>query len=351
MKKLVIGLMTLASVVMLAACGGTAAQTAGQPAVAAGSAVASSTGATATGSAALDESYKDALPAVSQLVLGSLKLDAASEGSAQSLAIDKDEAGQLLPLWQAYQSLSASDNTAQAELDALVSQIQDTMRPEQVQAIAAMQLTANSIGEVLQAQGPGLFGGGFGDRGANGGNTAGGNNARGGGFDGPPPGGFAGGPPGGPGSIPGGGPGGFANASPEQRATAIAERMAQGGGQAGSFMTRGLVNALITSLRLKTGDLTQEQLQAEQQQRAALRWLPVISEATGISVEDLRAALTGDTTLADAIKAKGGDLAKVQAAMQAALKNDPNLDDKAIQAQIDAALNAKVAAPQTTPQP
>lgn len=347
MKKLTTVAITVLFVAVLAGCGGTAAQTAGQPAEAGAAAVS-----TAAGGAGLNESYQDALPVVSQLILGSLKLDAdaAAEGAAQNLAIDKDEAGKLLPLWQAYQSLSNSDNTAQAEMDALVSQIQDTMRPEQVQAIAAMQLTANSIGEVLQAQGPGLFGGGFGDRGANGGNTTGGSAAR-GGFDGPPPGGFPGGPGGGPGGIPGAGPGGVANASPEQRATAIAERVAQDGGQAAGFMTRGLVNALITSLRLKTGDLTQEQLQAEQQQRAALRWLPVISEATGISADDLRAALTGDTTLADAIKAKGGDLAKVQAAMQEALKSNPNLDDKAIQEQIDAALNAKVAAPQATPQP
>ena len=277
---------------------------------------------------------------MAQLTLGSLKLDTgdSSIGSGQDLSIDAVEAGKLLPLWQAYQSLGNSDNTAEAELSALVSQIQDTMRPEQVQAIAAMQLTADDIGEVLQAQGPGAFGGGFDGRS---GATAGGGNAGAGEFAGPPPGDF---PAGGPGGVPGGGVpgGGFANASPEERATAIAERMAQDGGQAATFMTRGLLNQLITSLRIKTGDLTEAEVQAQQQQRAVMRWLPVVSETTGIAVEDLNTAITGGASLAEAIKDKGGDVAAVEAALREALKNTPDLDQEAIEDQIASVLNTKV---------
>lgn len=346
MRNLLIVTIASFSLLALVACGSPTAQNSNSPDSAEAGAVqpASSTAASQlAGSATLGEDYKDALPVVAQLTLGSLKLNTgdSSTGSGQDLSIDADEAGKLLPLWQAYQSLSNSDNTAEAELDALVSQIQDTMQPEQVQAIAAMQLTADDIGEVLQAQGPGAFGGGFGGRD----NAAtGGGNAREGGFAGPPPAGF---PGGGPGGFPGGGPdgvpgGGFANASPEQRATAIAERMAQDGGQAATFMTRGLLNQLITSLRIKTGDLTEAEVLAQQQQRAITRWLPVVSETTGIAVEDLNTAITGGASLAEAIKAKGGDVTAVETALRQALKNNPNLDEQAIKDQISSVLNTKV---------
>ena len=135
--------------------------------------------------------------------------------------------------------------------------------------------------------------------------------------------------------------GGFAAASPEQRATAIAERMAQDGGQAATFMTRGLLNQLITSLRIKTGDLTEAEIQTQQQPRAVMRWLPVVSETTGIAVEDLNTAITGGASLAEAIKDKGGDVVAVETALREALKSNPNLDQEAIEDQISSVLNTK----------
>ena len=344
MRKLLIAILVFPFVLALAACGSSTAQTSGSAGSAAAGAAESAQAAQPAGNPTLNEDYKDALPVVSQLILGSLKLDndAAGSGSAQALAIDAAEAGDLLPLWQAYQSLSNSDNTAAAELEALVNQIQASMRPEQVQAIATMQLTSDDVGEVMQALGPGSFGGGFEGRG---GDTAGGSAA--GGFAGPPPGDFGGPPPGGgPGGVPGGGPGGgvpggFADASPEERETAIAERMAQDGGQAATFMTRGLLNQLITSLRIKTGDLTEAEVEAQQQQRAIMRWLPIASEATGLAVEDLNAALAEGASLAEAIQAQGGDVAAVETALREALKNNPNLDEQAIEEQITAVLNTK----------
>ena len=131
--------------------------------------------------------------------------------------ISKDEAATLLPLWQAYQNLSASDSAAPAELTALVNQIQKNMQPGQVEAIAAMQLTADDVGEVLQAQGPGLFGGG-------GGNRDGADAAGGGGFPArrTVEGSF---PVKGRAAAPGGG---LTQMSPSERATAVARRAAAG---------------------------------------------------------------------------------------------------------------------------
>jgi hypothetical protein len=69
------------------------------------------------------------------------------------LAVTKDEATQLLTLWQGYQSLSNSDTTSQVELDALVEQIQGAMTAQQINAIEALSLTDQSISEVMQSVG------------------------------------------------------------------------------------------------------------------------------------------------------------------------------------------------------
>lgn len=325
MRKIVWITAGLITALALAACGGTTTTGSGQPAA---------TSAAAMGQ--LNTNYASALPVLSQLILGSLKL----EGGEQ--AIDVEQAGKLLPLWQAYQTLSNSDNTAQAELDGLLAQIQQSMTPAQIESIGALQLTADDVGEVLQALGPGLFRGG-----ANNGQSDSATSGR--GLNNPDGGLPLGGPPGGfPAGGPGGGafegpPGGFAGgaANPEARATAMAERLAQGGDQAASFMTRGLLNQLITTLQLKTGEVTQEQLQAEQAQRGLLRWTSVISDTTGIDAETLRQAVTGGSTLAEAIEAHGGDVEVVKTALRDVLQNNPNLDAAAIEAQIDQVLNTK----------
>jgi hypothetical protein len=82
-------------------------------------------------------------PAV-ELAAGTLKL----EGTAQ--AVTTTQAGMLLTLWQAYQSLSSSDITSQVELNALVKQIQETMTNDQVRDIEAMSLTDQQVTEWLQ---------------------------------------------------------------------------------------------------------------------------------------------------------------------------------------------------------
>jgi len=92
------------------------------------------------------------LPQVGQLLVGTFKL----EGTAN--AVDAAEAAQLLPLWQAYSQLLASNTTAQAEVDAVVSQIQSTMTPQQVQAITAMKLTRQDEFTLMSSLGLGFRG-------------------------------------------------------------------------------------------------------------------------------------------------------------------------------------------------
>ena len=132
------------------------------------------------------------LPLVGQLLVGTFKL----EGTTN--AVDANEATQLLPLWQAYSQLLTSNTTAQEEVDAVVSQIQTTMTPAQVQAITAMKLTTQDEFSLMSTLGLGFRGSG----------TPGFNGTP--GFRGTPrAGGGGGGFPGGGGGFAGGGGGGF----------------------------------------------------------------------------------------------------------------------------------------------
>ena len=82
-------------------------------------------------SEALDTSYEGALPVSSQLALGTLELEEMDD------AVTREQATTLLPLWQALQG----SVTAEAEVNAVLAQIEGTMTEEQLAAIAAMQLT------------------------------------------------------------------------------------------------------------------------------------------------------------------------------------------------------------------
>jgi uncharacterized membrane protein YgcG len=83
----------------------------------------------------LNTNYTDALPLETQLVLGTLKL----EGTPQE--VDSAAAAKLVPLYSLLEQMTASGASAQAEIDAVLDQIQATMTPEQIHAIAAMKLT------------------------------------------------------------------------------------------------------------------------------------------------------------------------------------------------------------------
>jgi len=94
-------------------------------------------------SGVLDTSYADALNVRSQLMLGTMQL----EGTGN--AVTPEQAQALLPLWKALQG----GVTAQQEVAAVLKQIEGTMTSEQVDAIAAMQLTQEDLRTWMQEQG------------------------------------------------------------------------------------------------------------------------------------------------------------------------------------------------------
>jgi len=98
----------------------------------------------------LTTSYPGALSASDQLMLGTLRLEETEQ------AVTAEQAKVLLPLWQA---LQGSALKAEAERSAVYAQIEATMTPAQLEAIAAMQLTQEAL---AQGQGgpPGMEPGG-----------------------------------------------------------------------------------------------------------------------------------------------------------------------------------------------
>lgn len=258
----------------------------------------------------------DDLSIQGQLALGTIQLE------ETGLAVDEALAAELLPLWQALQSLGNSDATAEAELAAVVNQIQDTMDPAQVQAIAAMELTEERLNAMIE-EGNLPFGGGFRSSDGTGARQGGPGAGRGDfNFGGPPGGGPGGGGPGG--GFLGGGPGG-ANLSEDD----IATRQAQfeegefaSGDFAALFQGRILTGAVIRLLQEKTGE-------APEQTPGGLfnTVFTIVGEETGLSPEEIRVQLSENATLAEIIEANGGDLVAVREALVEAFGQLPNADD------------------------
>jgi len=172
-----------------------------------------------------------ALPATTQLIIGTIKLD----GTAQ--AVTAEQAAELLPLWQTMQVLSDSDTAADQEKEALIAQIQETMTEQQMQAITELNLTREDMMSIMQAQGTTM------GSGSQSSSSQSGNPSRSGGRVFSP----GGGPPD---EMPGGG-GGFAgqgqNLSQDQIATAQAARQ----GASGDFVSPMLINAVVEYLQEK----------------------------------------------------------------------------------------------------
>ena len=261
-----------------------------------GRAAPATTTTTAAAATRLSADFAEALPVPSQLMLGSLQLDETEQ------AITAEQAAQLLPLWRAYQTLSSDDTTAAAELTAIINQIQDSMTPAQIAAIAALRLTTQEAEALIEAEGLAVMG-----RGAGGGMGGGLEGVfPGGGF--PPGGGMGGGLGGG---IGGGGLGG-AELSPEARATAVAERMAANGIDPATMLERAMLGGLIRDLQVKTGEIDETDLLSR-----GNRFLDSISAASGVDAETLQAGLDAGQSFAAAITANGGDLAAAEAALRA----------------------------------
>ncbi len=183
----------------------------------------------------INSNYSNAISPAQQLILGTMNLQG-------NLAITPDEATKLVPLWEAYQTLNTSNTAAPQELQATLVQVEQTMSPDQVQAIVSMKLTRQDMGTILQAQGITFgvrgtgtprAGGGFGGGGFGGGGIPGVNRGGNGGV------GFGGG-----GGV--GGGGGFGGGTPNPQAIAtFRARESTGAANAG------LVNLVIRFLKSK----------------------------------------------------------------------------------------------------
>ncbi len=155
------------------------------------------------------------------LLVGTWKLD----GTPQE--ITSEQAAKLLPLWQLFQTLSTSDTTAPEEITAVLKQIKQVMTPEQLDAIAAMNITLDDMRAFMQEMGVAGQGGGTG------------------------PGNGTGKPP--EGMVPGSGMGGGANTSglsPQEIATAQAQRASA---TSADRVPGPLLNGFIAYLQTKAG--------------------------------------------------------------------------------------------------
>lgn len=152
----------------------------------------------------LDTTYEGALPVRNQLALGTLKL----QGTDQ--AVTPEQAAELIPLWQALRSTGSSGGSSEAEVNALLAQIEGVMTPEQLAAISALQLKQTDIQAWSQANGVAI-------------------------------------------GVDGGQPGAGRELSPEARATRQAEqgRTSQSGGN----MSTAIVDAVIAYLETLQGDV------------------------------------------------------------------------------------------------
>jgi hypothetical protein len=133
MKRIFL-LTLILSALLLASCSGTAAP-------------APTTGGDIYVSSNLPVDYEGALAVRNQLALGTLQL--IQTGSV----ISAEQAQTLLPLWQALRSTQQAGGTAQAEVSALLTQIEAAMKPEQLQSIASMKLTFTNMQEWATANG------------------------------------------------------------------------------------------------------------------------------------------------------------------------------------------------------
>lgn len=132
MKKTYIILLPLLLVLILAACGGDASEG----------------NATTRNTDTSPQNFETPeTPIEMQLMLGTVKLD------ESEYPIDSEQASELLLLWKALRSLVSSDTAAQAEVDAVISAIQDGMTAEQMAAIEAMGLTMQNFADVADTLG------------------------------------------------------------------------------------------------------------------------------------------------------------------------------------------------------
>lgn len=346
MKRKLLLLIVTMLVLALAACGGSAAESpaaaetvadaalaapvveqnaavepASDSAVAEAAAQVAAVAAAAEPVAALSAAYPSALPVESQLAFGTLQLESTDQ------AITADQATALLPLWQALVALRDSGTAADVELAAVASQIEANMTPAQLGIIAALQLTEDSLNELLAS---GALGMSLGGRGQGQGQS-----------QGMGPGGGMGRAGGGLGQGMGGGPGGELGieVSPEMMATRMAELEASGG----SAVTQMGPAMVVRLLEAKTG-------QFEPGFGPFAAALAAASDATGLDADAIRAELAAGQTLRQIIAANGGDVAAARDAIIAALGDLPQAGEQDLAAWADELLDGQGAGGSAAPQ-
>lgn len=87
----------------------------------------------------LNTRYDNALSINAQLAVGVFALEDTDN------ALTAAQAAELLPLWRAAQALSDSSTITTEEFQAIFTQIEETMTTEQLNAIAALQLTSQNM--------------------------------------------------------------------------------------------------------------------------------------------------------------------------------------------------------------
>lgn len=181
---------------------------------------------------------------ITELAVGTLKLDGTAE------AVTKEQASQLLPMWEVYKQIVSSDTSAQQEIDGLSEQITQTMTDAQRQSITAMKISEQDVFAVLQQGQGGASGqvarvnrsnGSSQPGGANNFFFGGGGGGGGGGFV--PGGGFPGGGTSNPNSQNGGGANGSTARTSTQRLTQPARPQ----------VPAPVLNAVIAYLKAKAG--------------------------------------------------------------------------------------------------
>lgn len=252
----------------------------------------------APSNAELSEDYAGALPKELQIAVGLLQLE--QEGA---LLMEGSQAEQLLLLWQALQSLSASSATADVELQAVVKQIEASLTAPQIAAIAAQQFTEADLTALIES---GTISVGRGNRGQG---TIDGSTGM-------PAGG-------GPGRGMGGGAGsglGGVEADPNAIATRQAEMES---GNVAGLQNQMVFNAVIRLLESKAGIVTAQTVQRLVMDEA----VTAVANAANLSNEEVQAAVTAGQTRAQIVTANGGDLIALQAQLVEIFSQLPNAAD------------------------
>ncbi len=138
---------TVLAIFVLVGCGGATGAPALAPAQAAEAAPAVAVAPASGSTTALDTTYEGALSQRNQLLLGTLLLEESDQ------ALSEEQARALLPLWQGIRGTMRSGASAQAEIDALLKQIEATMTADQIAAIREMKLTQAELQAWAKSQG------------------------------------------------------------------------------------------------------------------------------------------------------------------------------------------------------